>query len=171
MKKQVIAGAIILGLGAVTIAVAQPGTPRPAPTDDSTPRSSADPRPDRSELHGKVARLRAEVELLQLQHELAKERLSVGLKERVEGIEGGSAQQAARDYMRIGAEVVGKGSEFESAMQEKGDEIWQAVRKAAAATTPADLERLKQDFLGVATELNRKRIELTGLEIHLEGSM
>jgi hypothetical protein len=73
--------------------------------------------------------------------------------------------------MRIGAEVVGKGSEFESAMQEKGDEIWQAVKKAAGTPTPADLERLKQDFLGVATELNRKKIELVALEVHLEGSM
>ncbi len=92
------------------------------------------------------------------------------MKDRADG-DGIPSQQVARDYMRIGAEVVGKGSEFESAMQEKGDEIWQAVKKAATATTPAELDRLKQDFLRVATELNRKKIELVGLEIHLEGSM
>ena len=175
MKKQVIAGAIILGLGAVTIALAQPGTgptaPRSASPSESPPRSSDNPRPDRSELHARVARIRAEVELLQLQHDLAKERPSIGLKEQAEGLGGSPTQQIARDYMRIGAEVVGKGSDFESAMQEKGDEIWQAVKKAAAATTPADLDRLKQDFLAVAAELNGKKIELVGLEVHLEGSM
>ncbi len=60
MKKQVIAGAIILGLGAVTIALAQPGTgpatPRPASANESTPRSADNSQSDRSELHGKVAR-------------------------------------------------------------------------------------------------------------------
>jgi hypothetical protein len=175
MKKQVIAGAIILGLGAVTIALAQPGnrlpTPPPAAEKELPTRSSDDPRTDQSELHEKVARLRAEVELLQLQHDVAKERLSIGLKEQAEGIDAGPTQQMAREYMRIGAEVVGKGSDFESAMQEKGDEIWQEVKKAAATTTPAELDHLKRDFLGVATQLNRKKIELVELEVHLEGSM
>jgi hypothetical protein len=158
MKRQVIVGAIILGLGAVTIALAQPAStpvaPRPASPDETTPRSSDDPRPDRSELHAKVARLRAEVELLQLQHDLAKERLSISLKELAAGFGGIPSQQETRDYM-----------------QEKGDEIWQAVKKAAAASTPADVERLEQDFLRVATDLNRKKIELVRLEVHLEGSM
>jgi hypothetical protein len=175
MKKQVIAGAVIVGLGAVTIALAQPGAGpaarRPAPVNESAPRSPDNPRPDQSELHTRVARLRAEVELLQIQHDLARERLSIGLKEQAEGFGGILSQQEVRDYMRIGAEVVGKVSEFESAMQEKGEEIWQAVKKAAAATTPADLDRLKHDFLGVASELNRKKIELITLEVHLEGSM
>ncbi len=187
MKTQVIAWAIILGVGAVTIALAQPGnrpvTPRPNSANESTPRSSDNPRPDRPEFHDKVARLRAEVEVLQLEHDVAKERLAAnlmgrmippppaGLAGRAESSEGSPSQEVARDYMRIGAELVGKGSEFEAAMQEKGDEIWQAVKKAAPVTTPADLERLKQDFLQVATELNRKKIELVELEVHLEGSM
>jgi hypothetical protein len=175
MKRQVIAGAIILGLGSVTIALAQPASapaaPRPASPDGPPPRSSDNPQPDRSELHAQVARLRAEVELLQLQHDLAKERLSISLKEQAAGFGGIPSQQETRDYMRIGAEVVGKGAEFEAAMQEKGDEIWQAVKKAAAATTPADVERLEQEFLRVATELNRKKIDLVRLEVHLEGSM
>jgi hypothetical protein len=175
MKRQIIAGAIILGLGALTVALAQPASmptaPQPALSGEAAPRSSEEPHPDRSDLHAQVARLRAEVELLQLEHDLAKERLSISLKEQAAGFGGIPSQQETRDYMRIGAEVVGKGAEFESAMQEKGDEIWQAVKKAAAATTPADVERLKQDFLRVATELNRKKIELVGLEVHLEGSM
>jgi hypothetical protein len=175
MKKHVIAGAVILGLGAVTIALAQPGSgpaaPKPVSPSEPPPRSSDNPQPDRSELHAKVAQLRAEVELLQLQHDLAKERLSIGLKEQADGFGGIPSRQETREYMRIGAEVVGKGAEFEAAMQEKGDEIWQAVKKAAVATAPADLDRLKQDFLGAATELNRKKIELVELEVHLDGSM
>jgi hypothetical protein len=175
MKTQVIAGTIILGLGVVTLALAQHGTKPTSPPPDraQTPaRESSEPTwADGAELHARVARLRAEVELLQLEHDLAKERVSSALKDLADGIDGHRSMQMARDYMRIGAEVVGKGSEFETTMQEKGDEIWQAVKKAAATTTPAELDRLKQDFLRVATELNRHKIDLVGLEVHLEGSM
>jgi hypothetical protein len=175
MKKRVIAGAIILGLGVVTLALAHQGTgpsaPRPASTGDSTPGSPDKLRGDRSELHARVARLRAEVEMIQLEHDLKKELLSTGLKERAEGLESKGSLQVARDYMRIGAELVGKGSEFESAMQERGDEIWKAVAKAAGTPSPAEIDHLKQDFLRVATELNRKRIDLVELEIHLDTSM
>jgi hypothetical protein len=173
MKTRVIAGALILGLGAVTFALAQPGTgsstPSPSPTGPS-PRSSDATPGDRSELPAAVARLRAEVEMLQLEHDLARERLAGGLKDQA-GLEASPSRQAARDYMRIGAEVVGKGPEFESAMQAKGDEIWKAVGQAIAANPPTNLDRLKQDFLRVATELNRKKIDLIALEVHLDGSM
>ena len=73
--------------------------------------------------------------------------------------------------MRIGAELVGKGPEFEAAMQEKADEVWKAVNKAVGATAPAEVDRLKQEFLRIATELNRKKIELVALEIHLDESL
>ena len=45
------------------------------------------------------------------------------------------------------------------------------MNKAVAAWAPADIDRPKRDFLHVATELNRKKIDLVSLEIHLEGSM
>jgi hypothetical protein len=175
MKRRVIAGAIILGLGVVTLALAQQGTgrpsSRPAPAGDPTPGSTDKPRADQSEFHDRVARLRAEVELLQLEHDLKKELLSTGLKERAEGLESKGSLQVARDYMRIGAELVGKGSEFEVAMQEKGDDIWKAVAKAAGTPSPAEIDHLKQDFLRVTSELNRKRIDLVELEIQLDASM
>jgi hypothetical protein len=174
MKKQVIGGAIILGLGVVTLALGQleagPSTLRPASADTPAPQSPDKSLADRSELHARVARLRAEVEVLQLEHDLAKQRLAGGLQERADG-DGKPSQRVARDYMRIGAEVVGKGPEFEAAMQEKGDEIWKAVMKAAGTPSPAEVDRLKQDFLRVTTELNRKKIDLVGLEVRLEGSM
>jgi hypothetical protein len=176
MKTPVIAGTIMLGLGAVTFALARQGTeqptPRPGPADPSAPRSSDKPKDDRSELHAAVARLRAEVELLQLEHDLAKDRLSAVMKQQTEeGIESGLAQYLVRDSMRMGAALVGRGSEFEAATQEKSGEIQQAVNKAVAAWAPADIARLKQDFLRVATDLNRKKIDLVLLEIRLEGSM
>jgi hypothetical protein len=175
MMKRVIAGAIILGLGAVTFALAQQGSGQVAARSslkDASPGPSADrPAVERAELHARVARLRAEVELLQLEHDLKKEVLSAGMKGRAEGLGGERALQVARDYMRIGAELVDKGAEFEAAMQEKGDEIWKAVTKAAGTTAPADLDHLKQDFVRLATELNRKKIELVELETRLDASM
>ncbi len=175
MKKRAIAGAIVLGLGIVTLALAQQGTglgsSRPASAGDPMPGSHYKPRDDRPELHARVARLRAEVEVLQLEHDLKKELLSIGLKERAEGLESKGSLQVARDYMRIGAELVGKGSEFESAMQERGDEIWKAVAKAAGTPSAAEIDHLKQDFLRLTTELNRKKIDLVELEIHLDASM
>jgi hypothetical protein len=175
MRNRVVVGGLIVGLGAVTFALAQPGTgpstTRSAPADTPMPPSSDKTRPDRADLCAKVARLRAEVELLQLEHDLARERVSAGLKERADGIEGSASQQVARDYMRIGAELVGKGADFEAAMQEKGDEIWKAVNKAVAATSPAEVDRRKQEFLRAATELNRKKIDLIALEIRLDESM
>jgi hypothetical protein len=176
MKTRVIAVASILGLGVVTFALAQQvagqAPRRTAPADATAPRSSDKPRDDRSELHAAVARLRAEVELLQLEHDLARDRLSAVMKQQVEeGIESDLAQYLVRDSMKMGAELVGRGSEFEAATQQKGGEIQQAVNKAVAAWAPADIDRLKRDFLRVATELNRKKIDLVSLEIHLEGSM
>jgi hypothetical protein len=175
MKKRVIAGAIILGLGVVTLALAQQGTGPasswPASAGDPMPGSHYKPRDDRPEFYARVARLRAEVELLQLEHDLKKELLSTGLKERAEGLESKGSLQVARDYMRIGAELVGKGSEFEVAMQEKGDEIWKAVAKAARTPSTAEIDQLKQDFLRITTELNRRKIDLVELEVHLDASM
>jgi hypothetical protein len=175
MKTQVIAGAIILGLGAVTLALGQsgatPASARPGPADAPASRSSDRPREDRSELYAAVARLRAEVEVLQLEHDLARARLSSALKDHAEEVESGASQRSAREFMRIGAELVGKGSEFEAALQDKGDQIWRAVHNAVAGPTPAELERLRQDFLRVATDLNRKKIDLVALEVRLDGSM
>jgi hypothetical protein len=174
MSRRVIAGAIILGLGVVTLALARQETgpsSRPVTPERPPARSAETSTGDRSGLHDEVARLRAEVEVLQLEHDLGRGRLSVAWKEAADGSGSDRSLQMARDYMRIGAELVGKGSEFEAAMQEKGDEIWKAVTKAAGTQTPAELDRLKQDFLRVATELNRKKIELVGLEVRLEGSM
>ncbi len=73
--------------------------------------------------------------------------------------------------MRIGAELVGKGPEFESAMQDKAEEIWNAVDKAVAASAPAELDRWKQELLRVATALNRKKIDLVALGIRLDESL
>lgn len=175
MKKRVYAGAIVLGLGTVTIALAQRGTGPTMPSPDAAnapaPRTPDKPRCDRAELYARIARLRAEVELLQLEHDRLRDRVSADLKERVEGLDGGASQQVARDYMRIGAELVGKGNEFEATLQDKGEEVWKAVNKAFAASAPAEQDRWKQEFLRIATDLNRKKIDLVALEIRLDESL
>ncbi len=175
MRGPIIAGAIILGLSAISFALARAGDGKVADPGASSSKpavaSAEKPRPDPEGLRAQVARLRAEIELLQLDHNLARDRLSVALKESAGSIEDSPAGQLARDYMRIGAEVVGKGPEFDSAMREKGDEIWKAVNRATAAPTSAEIARLRREFLDAATALNRKKIELVEREIHLEGSM
>ncbi len=175
MRGPIIAGTIILGLSAISFALARAGEGKVADAVASASRRPAEAaekaRPDSEAIRDQVARLRAEVELLQLDHDLARDRLSVALKESAGSIEDSPAGQLARDYMRIGAEVVGKGPEFDSAMREKGDAIWKAVNKATAAPPSAEVARLRREFLDAATALNRKKIELVGREIHLEGSM
>ncbi len=92
MGKWVYAGAIILGLGTVALALAQrgtgPTTPGPAPTGPPALRSTGGAPTDRAELYARIARLRAEVELLQLERDRIGDRVSAGLKGRVEGLEG-----------------------------------------------------------------------------------
>jgi hypothetical protein len=73
MRRRIISAALALGLGAVTFALAQQGTERPkprpsgfAPAPDQT-RDSL--KADRAKRQARVARLRAEVELLQLEHD------------------------------------------------------------------------------------------------------
>ncbi len=181
MRKGLIATAVVLGLGTVTIAVAQPGSDaskaRSTPTIPPSDQACEGVESDRAELHARVAKLRAEVELLQIEHDAIKATLS----HRLETVEKANAEitgeldqtKVAAYYMRMGAESVGKAAEFDQKAQtdraELEKELEQATAKASENQT--SLNTKKEQFLRLTTELNQKKIGLVVLEIKLDGSM
>lgn len=175
MRGPIIAGAIILGLSAISFALARAGDGRASEVGASAAKLAVSapgkPRPNPEGLRAEVARLRAEVELLQIDHDLACDRLSVALKESAGSIEDSPAGRIAHDEMRIGADVVGKRPPFDPVKREKGDGIRKVANRATAALTSAEIARLRREFLDAATALNRKKMELVERENHLEAAM
>ncbi len=181
MKRHFITAAAVLGLGAVTIAVAQPGPDRSQPPSSRTipPGDQAcdGGQADRASLHARVAKLRAEVELLQLQHDAIKATLS----DRLQGVEKANAEitgdldqtQVAASYMRMGAESVGKAAEFDQKAQADRAELQKELENATAKASEnrTSLNTKKEEFVRLTTDLNRKKIELVELEVKLDGSM
>jgi hypothetical protein len=177
MKKHVITAVAVLGLGAVTIAVAQPGnktsTAQSTRTIPPPDQACEGVDTDRDRLHARVAKLRAEVELLQIEHDATKALLSDRLKAVVvanaETIGEIDELRIVTYYMRMGAEKVGKAAEFDKAVHEDRATIDQAITKAREI--PTELDRKKQEFLRLSTALNQKKIELVELETKLDGTM
>ena len=177
MKRRIITAAVVLGLGAVTFALAQPGTGaskeqpiRAVPPSDQACEVG---QTDQSGLHARVARLRAEVELLQLEHDATKALLADRLKAVVvantETVGEIDEFKIVSCYMRMGAEKVGKTAEFDRAIEEDPAAIEKAIDKAREI--PTELNRKKAAFFRLSIELNQKKIELVELETRLEASM
>ena len=177
MRRRIITAAVVLGLGVVTFALAQPGTDtaktqstRAVPPSDQACEGG---QTDRTMLHARVAKLRAEVELLQLEHDATKALLADRLKAVVvantETIGEIDEFKIVSCYMRMGAEKVGKAPEFDKAIREDRAAMERAIEKAREI--PTELERKKAAFLRLSIELNQKKIELVELETKLEGSM
>jgi hypothetical protein len=177
MKRQIITATAVLGLGAVTFALAQTGTGMSNP---QSPRSAVLPdqvceggKTDQTELHERVARLRAEVELLQLEHDATRALLADRLKSVVvadaETIGELDELKIVSYYMRMGAEKVGKAAEFDKAIAGDRAAMEKAIEKAREI--PTELARKKVAFFRLSIEFNRKKIELVELETKLEGSM
>jgi hypothetical protein len=120
-----------------------------------------------------VARLRAQVELLQLEHDAIKASLS----DRLKGVATANAEvilesesfKVAQYYMRVGAEMVGKADEFDKAIQEDRAAMDKALVRVREI--PTDLNHRKDEFLRLSTELNGRKIELVELETRLESSL
>ncbi|MGP0067009.1 MAG: hypothetical protein ACLQGP_25880 [Isosphaeraceae bacterium] len=177
MKRRIIAATAVLGLGAVTFALAQPRTEMPPPqatrsvpiADNACEGDST----DSNELHARVAELRAEVELLQLEHDATRALLSDRMKSVVvantETIGEIDDFKIASYYMRMGAEKVGKAAEFDKAIEDDRAAIEKASEKAREV--PTELNRKKEAFRKLSIELNQKKIKLVEMETKLEGSM
>jgi hypothetical protein len=173
MRRVIISAVLILGLGAVTFALAQPNDrsrSEPSPALPAPDHGRASREADKAELHSRVARLRAEVELLQLEHDALKATLSDRLKHviKVDADTVGEIDddKIAAYFMRAGAEKVGKAAEFDKAIQEDLAALEKATQKAREV--PTELNRKKDVFLRLATELNAKRFELIELEKRLD---
>ena len=177
MKRRMITVAVVFGLGAVTFALAQPGTgsskipaSRPIPPADRA-CENVETAPD--DLHARVASLRAEVELLQLEHDASK----ILLSERLKSVVVANADtigeidefKIVTYYMRLGAEKVGKAADFDAKIRDDRAAMEKAIEKAREI--PTELKRKKDEFLRLSIGLNRKKIELVELETKLEGSM
>jgi hypothetical protein len=140
--------------------------PAAGPTRDGV---KADP----ARLHARVARLRAEVELLQLEHDAIKASFSdlwKGVsKVDAELLERAGGDEIVAHYARLGAEMVGKAAEFDQVIQKNRAAIDKAIEQPRAI--PTVLQRRKEEFLRLTTELNQRKIELVELETQLESSM
>jgi hypothetical protein len=177
MRRRIILAALVLGLVAVTLALAQQVI-EPPKAQPSRAAFAPNPNPESSkagkaELHSRVAGLRAAVELLQIEHDAIKaslcDRLKGAGKANVEVTLESEAFKVAEDYMRVGAEMVGKAAEFDKAIQEDRAAIEKALAKVREI--PTEINHWKDEFLRLSTELNQKKIELVELETRLEGSM
>jgi hypothetical protein len=176
MSRHIIAGVLLLGLVGVTIALAQqggqPAKVPPAAVGPAPEPTRAVVNAEKPKLFACVARLRAEVELLQLEHDV----LKAAVSDRLKGIgkatvtEGLTQEiddaKVAEYYMKRGAELVGKGAEFDTAIEQDRAAVEEAIAKAREALT----ER-KHEYLRVTTELNQKKIELMELETRLDSSL
>ena len=177
MKRVIIALTAMLGYGAMTFALSQPrndkSNPRPTQSILPTEPTCETQAPGRSALHSKVAKLRAEVELLQLEHDASRALLA----ERFKGVVAADSENIGEIdelrivtfYMRMGAERVGRGAEFDKLIRDDGSTLQKTIDKAREI--PTELNRKKDAFFRLSIELNQKKIELVELETQLEGSM
>ncbi len=177
MGRRLVAGVVLLGGIAVTFALAQSGV-QPANVPPSRVGPAAEPTRDggpmdKAKLHARVARLRAEVELLQLEHDAHKAELCdlwKGLsKVNAELLDQAGGEEVGAHYARMGAEVVGKAAEFDKLIKENLTAIENWIEQSREM--PTILQRRKAEFLRLTTELNQKKIELVELETRLDSAM
>ena len=158
MRKRIISAAVVLALGIVGIALAQ--QPGPQPKDHAS---------ERAKLRAQVAKLRADVELLDLEHEADKAVVvSVLREERDYESESARVDKAkeAVSEANMTAASLGKLREFQ---KEFGDE--KAMQAQAEKELKEKAERIrvegqlkKQAFVRRAAELAEKRLELAEVE-------
>ena len=89
----------------------------------------------------------------------------VGMTKRASDVERTSPRRRSSITCRPGAARSSAwAANSEASIQEKDNEFWKAFSKVHVVPAPVDIGRLKQDFVRVATDLNRKKIDLVTLE-------
>lgn len=154
MRKRILALGVVVGLGAVTIALAQQSGP-----SQQVPAG-------RDALRAQVAKLRAEVELLQLEHDA-----DVGiLKPLTVDMRSIGAMEEGRPHILRELQAfrtkAGAGEDVGSDEGELNKEM--DVNKATADAIRPIYERLRKAFLRETAELNQKKLELVELERKLD---
>lgn len=171
MRIRVVITVVVLGLAVVTMTLARQQTGN-APKHNQEQRNEK-PQPGlgaAAALRAQVAKLRAEVELLELEHEVDRAHLLDLLKEQRHS----DSERAAKVREEVGnlktmAVSIGKLDEFQ---KEFGDEKTlqsqvEKEMKEQAERGRADSDRKKKAFVSQATELNEKRLALAELEKQL----
>jgi hypothetical protein len=158
MRKRIISAAVVLGLGIGGISLAQQAGQQPK-----------DQVSERAKLRAQVAKLQAEVELLDLEHQADKDVVVSVLKEErdfeSESSRFAKAREAVGEATMMAASV-GKLEEFK---KEFGDEKAMQARmekelKEKAESIRAEGQLKKQAFVRQATELAEKRLALAEVE-------
>ncbi len=162
--------ALSLAVVTVTLARQQSGVPSKENQQERIGKAEGG-RQTAAALRSHVAKLRAEVELLEIEHDANKALLLQSLKD--QGLDP-AAKLAAEGTkqatdMQMFAARMGKLTEFKN---EVGDDkaIQSQIEKGAqelAASQSAIIERAKKVFVSQTTELNEKRLELAELEKQL----
>jgi hypothetical protein len=173
MGMRVILAVVVLGLAVVTVTLAGQQTGDSTKRDQEQRDGQAQPGlSTATALRTQVARLRAEVELLELEHEVGRALLLDLLKE--QGHTDSDSQRAVKakeavSQLRTMAAFMGKLDEFqeqfgdEKAMQSQAQE----EMKTQAESNRAANDRRKKAFVRQAIELNEKRFALADLEKQL----
>lgn len=164
MKMRAILPMAVLSVGLATMTLAKP----------QTGVQPAQPVSARLKLRPELARLRAEIELLEIEHEAKRSHLLESLKE-VGKIASNSGQSALVDVAILEQlkALAMSGAEDSLAKLQKlqtpeGEtsmrkEIEKGVKDEVKGTL-ADIDRLKRDFVKRTTELNMRRLDLAEVE-------
>jgi hypothetical protein len=158
MRKRIISAAVVLGLGMVGIALAQQAGQQPK-----------DHVSEREKLRAQVAKLRAEVELLDLEHQADKAVVVSVLKEERDSESESGRVDKAREAVSEATMMAASLGKLEEFKKEFGDEkAMQASAekelKEKAESNRAEGQLKKQVFVRRATELAEKRLELAEVE-------
>jgi hypothetical protein len=158
--------ALVLGTVLVTVALARQQLVDPAKHNQAR---SVEPARDQhdtaSGLRAQVAELRAEVELMELEHEADKAVLLETLKEdrRLESDDyrEGKVDQTIKKIAEFGGlgELMGKTGDYKAAVRTVDDEFKKAIDKDRGR-----IRRWKQAFVNQAINLNEKKLALAELE-------
>jgi hypothetical protein len=156
MRMRIISAGIVLGLGIVGITLAQQSGEQPK-----------ERRTDRAKLRVQVAKLRAEVEVLQLEHDADSDflkKLMIDMKnfDTMEAAKGPMKEQVEALKASMGGQMLGAPGAL-PIPQDEFNKMFSADEATAKVARPV-LERLKKEFVQKATELNEKRLELVDVE-------
>ncbi len=158
MRMRIISATIILGLGIVGITLAQ--------------QAGEERRSEKAKLRSQVARLRAEVELRQIEHDVDADILKKlmtdlrnlgGLEALKAPVEEQLKSVTAQRAPNVGLPTPPGFEEFNKQFQEEAKAEAQVKELMVKAARPL-LDRLKKEFVQKAAELNEKRLELAEAE-------
>jgi hypothetical protein len=156
MRTRIISTTVVLALGLLGVTVAQQG-------------DREEPRTEREEQRSQVAKLRAEVELLELEHKvnagiLTKLMTDIRNWDSMEAVKGPMQEQLKALKQRVPAPPTVFPQLFPGNAGGEVVDQQSLVDEAAIKVARPVLNRMRKDFLQEATQLNEKRLRLAEAE-------